>query len=106
MTIPSEASGKIDRTFNHQLWFASASAGIRDSDVDALIKRFIKYNALTVETYNDGVIYHGSNMPGISTCFSRIQDFDNLKLAIKRRLRKPKLRSKSVGYHSFNCTPT
>lgn len=93
---------KIDNTFNHQLWFASSACDLNDQEINKLASRFIEKNLLRVELYRDGVVYHGSVMRGCSSLADLIFDKKMLKQRLKLISRKKSLRSKSVGYHSFN----
>ena len=56
----------IDRTFNHQLWFAAISSNFNDSKLieDA---KFIDKIGQYVQIYDDGVIIHQSRLAFITS---------------------------------------
>ena len=80
-------SRKIDKTFNHKLWFV-ATVSQFDALNDIEINRILDA-LLTFETYQDDIIYHKSSAP--LTNFS-----------IKKLARKILYYTKSVSYHPFN----
>lgn len=95
----------VDRTFNHQLWFAMAAALLKNTPVAVeRVKRFLNDVVKYVELYDDGVIFHNSqlgrlaNYPYLGTRLFLGQLKANL---LKSRVKK-QLYSKSVGYHGFN----
>lgn len=93
----------VDSTFNHQLWFAAASAQIKDSEVDGQISRFIDNAILHLDTYYDGVIYHASKLGSvIARNLSSAELAKSVYDVFWRARSRKRLYSKSVGYHCFN----
>lgn len=95
----------IDRTFNHQLWFAMAAAMLKRTPLAIEhASTFLARIASKVETYPNGVIYHNSQL-------GRLIDYRHLGLRmllsqaksfLHRKANRQRLYSKSVGYHGFN----
>lgn len=93
----------IDRTFNHQLWFAAISSNFNDSEINRRCKKFIDKIGQYVQIYDDGVIIHQSRLGNLLSNFKKINNVaKNLYFELLSiRYRKFNY-SKSVGYHSFN----
>lgn len=102
MRPEADSKYKIDQTFNHQLWFASAISSLGIHDASVLVDNFIEKNLLKLNLYRDKIVYHGSELNGSLSLFQQLSNKNEIKLKLKRQLRKRTLRSKSVGYHSFN----
>lgn len=96
----------IDPTFNHQLWFASASSRLAkyDKQIEIQVSLFIKKVVNEVDTYKDGIIYHGSKLGKINNYLALgVKPFlRELKLRLTRVLKKKSFYEKSLGYHGFN----
>jgi len=92
---------KFDMTFNHQLWFAAIGSTLH---MDSKIISFMNQIDKTVQIYEDGVIKHMSCYRGIGMVnFKNIIDSISIfRYFAKALLSSSKMRSKSVGYHSFN----
>lgn len=96
-------SSQIDRTFNHQLWFAAAAAMLDKTPVaaeQALI--FLEKKGQHVVLYANGIVNHRSLMWQLPL----LEDFRKMPKELMRRL-KALLKNKliyqiSVGYHAFN----
>jgi len=103
----------LDRTFNHQLWFAAAGGLLKDADpeIDKQIKKFIKRLPDNLRTYSSGLIYHPlCPMDSLLTYLKYVTD--RRKLPLYRSLgvhlfRPPKsrakIKNKAIGYHAFNA---
>lgn len=94
-----------DNTFNHQLWFAAAAAQL-DSTPQAMTRaaRFLERVARQVQTYPDGVIFHGSAL-GRLTDHLRNGPGEFVQQLRSRRSKgrqRAALYDKSAGYHAFN----
>jgi len=94
----------IDRTFNHQLWFAAISAHLNDSEITRRSERFLDNIGQHVQIYDDGIIFHQSRLGTLSSNFKKISHLliKNLYMELLRVKSHKKNYSKSVGYHSFN----
>ena len=108
--------GRIDQTFNHQLWFAATSAGLFDEETLNVashpINRFLSCLTQNLTCYENGLIYH----PLIyqADLKSKIKSLLDIVLLAKDKLCEGSHRRriqinyeremfwKSVGYHSFN----
>ena len=98
-------TGRLDTTFNHQLWFASISSMLGDDEVDRHVEAFISTHVDKLQTYRDGVIYHlGGQFPAASSSkySTRLVPAVNLFRHVARRSLKRKFRLKSSAYHAFN----
>lgn len=107
--------GKIDYTFNHQLWFASTSAMLNGQGKELILSRAESFlsniNDILLQ-FEDGLIYHGIYRrfdlvsKAILIAKSAIKlfllTFNNYNLDIKEIKKNNLLINKSVGYHSFN----
>ena len=94
-----------DGTFNHQLWFAAAAAQlVETSAAQQRAKLFLENVASRVETYPDGVIFHGSVMRCLWGCLKNgpKELVREIRSRRRKRTQREELRSKSVGYHAFN----
>lgn len=93
-----------DPTFNHQLWFAAASAMLKETPAarEASL-RFFNQIATKVKLYSDGIINHVSPVTKISW---KIRNPPKVIEGIVRYgyyiLSKGTLRKKAAGYHAFN----
>ncbi len=94
---------EIDRTFNHQLWFAAAAATLYKTEAareQALI--FLEKKGQHVVLYPNGIVNHRSLMWQLPL----LADYPKMPKELLRRLKallKNKLIYKiSVGYHAFN----
>lgn len=114
-----EPDGQVlpyDRTFNHQLWFAAAGGLLVDAagretvpKVDHRVRRFLNRLSQTIRIYDDGLVRHPLQ-PEFETRerLSLLQpgEWRLLKNEVFSALRpqssRQQLRSKAVGYHSFN----
>ena len=96
---------QVDQTFNHQLWFAMAGSMLHKSpNVQLRVKAFLANIVAHVELYDDGVIFHKSNMQSVFNVWSLglRAALSKIKFQIfKSRIKKEQL-SKSIGYHGFN----
>ena len=94
----------LDRTFNHQLWFAAISAHLDDPEITRRSKRFLDSVGQHVQIYDDGIIFHQSRLGTLSSNFKKISHLliKNLYMELLRAKSYKKNYSKSVGYHSFN----
>lgn len=95
----------IDRTFNHQLWFAMSGAMLTKTPLaQDRAKSFLNDVARKVEMYDNGVIFHNSQL-GMLMNYRHLGWRFFLR-QLKAKIVKPKLMqdlySKSVGYHGFN----
>ena len=108
--------GRIDQTFNHQLWFAATSACLFDEATLVVqshpIHRFLDRLTQNLTCYENGLIYH----PLIykADLKSKIRGLLDVVFLAKDRLVEGSNRRrkqinyekdmfwKSVGYHSFN----
>lgn len=92
-----------DSTFNHQLWFAAIAASIDESQINKRVIKFFNKVASKVEIYNNGVIYHASQLGEFdvfkTTTTEKVKQVQKL---FQSRKNKKNLYSKSVGYHGFN----
>ncbi len=103
-----EIDGSIlgfDRTFNHQLWFAMAGALLTETSIaQSRAKIFMQKVGEKVELYQNGTIYHMSELGSLWNCYK--QGIGEFKSRIKQKIikskRKEELYFKSVGYHGFN----
>lgn len=102
----------IDRTFNHQLWFAACSSLIKNSK-DKIVTRRIKlfldniYRNLII--LKNGLIFHKIQrfMPEL---YLMNNNFKVYLLEAKKKIKedlysenfRKRLTKKSIGYHSFN----
>jgi len=94
----------IDKTFNHQLWFAMSAAMLTKTPLaQERAKCFLNNIAMRVETYSDDVIFHKSQLGkllnyrhlGFRVCLNQFK-----KKIIKNNMEQ--VYGKSVGYHGFN----
>lgn len=101
---PARGESRVDRTFNHQLWFAAISSSLPGETPLLRAKRFLEAHASKPITYRDGIIFHlspvadhGATAPGAGG--SATVDWLRRRAVVRH---KKRLRMKSVGYHSFN----
>lgn len=95
----------VDRTFNHQLWFAMSAAMLKNTpEAQRRAKSFLNDVAKRVEVYEDGVIFHNSQLGALSNYRHLGWSYllRQIKARVLRRRFKQQLYSKSVGYHGFN----
>lgn len=93
-----------DRTFNHQLWFASIASLLGDAEATRRSRMFLNNVGQHVQLYSDGVIFHQSRLGALSSYSKRGLDAvarGVLSEAVSLRVRLALYR-KSVGYHGFN----
>jgi len=95
----------VDRTFNHQLWFAlSAAALYKTPMAQARVKNFIINVVAKVELYDNGVIFHDSQLGSLKNyLYSGPKIFlAQVKSLLSKAKSKKSMYSKSLGYHGFN----
>jgi hypothetical protein len=114
-----EPDGQVlpyDRTFNHQLWFAAAGGLLVDAagreavpKVNRRVRQFLNRLPRTIRIYEDGLVRHPLRPKfEIQKRLSLLRpgEWRLLKNDVFSALRPPgsrqQLRSKAVGYHSFN----
>ncbi len=98
-------TGGIDFTFNHQLWFAAASAELYEVTQDVNIKKqldvFFSNISSNLNTYNNGLIKHGilkrENISDIAKNIMR-----PVKNCVEKYTKGKSLYYKEIGYHHFN----
>lgn len=95
----------VDRTFNHQLWFAMSAAMLnKTAEAQRRAKCFLNVVAKNIEIYDDGVIFHNSQLGALVNY--RYLGWRYVLRQVKAKILKGKLEqelySKSVGYHGFN----
>jgi hypothetical protein len=94
--------GRLDYTFNHQLWFAASGALIHQTSstsVDKNIHNFLDRLNQHLAIYPNGLIRHKSNTFLAKTYIEKVWNLLNASL------KKPGptyMRMKSIGYHGFN----
>ncbi len=99
--------GKImpcDMTFNHQLWFAAAGAMINAVDetkeVRKCLVQFMDKLESNLKTHRNGLIVHKLKpcnfVDKVKFDLKQIRDF------LRRKVDKPNMKYKEIGYHSFN----
>lgn len=111
----SGSAGRIDQTFNHQLWFAACSAPLikyYPHVIDADITRFIDRLNKNIFILPEGLIWHeipykadfrsrlGHLLNQICTLSSGI--LGNYDSECKKINKTNRLYLKSAGYHAFN----
>jgi len=95
--------GPLNPTFNQQLWFAALGCRLDDRG-RARAECFVDDVASRVQLYRDGVIYHDSFAfravphPGGGPR-ARLRA---ARVHWRKWRRRPRQRSRSVGYHAFN----
>jgi len=97
--IKREVDGEdlgIDKTFNHQLWFASISSMLKDENARKKVERFLEKAENNFEVDKDGLILH--------KVISTHKFLQKVKLSFKKRklLNEEKDMYKARGYHQFN----
>jgi len=102
----------IDRTFNHQLWFAAAGGLLRhdDSTIETQVQRFLERIPQNLRTYDSGLVYHPlCPMDPLATYLSHLRNKQKrplLRSLLVHAFRPPNSRTtikrKAIGYHSFN----
>ncbi|SEL75963.1 agl cluster protein AglQ [Haloferax larsenii] len=112
-----EVDGKLlglDRTFNHQLWFAAAGGLIANSDdapeVDRQVRGFLDSLGRYLNTYDSGLIRHplcskvslGTNVSYLTDTVKRGIVRNNVLHYLRPPSRKQALKNKAIGYHTFN----
>lgn len=111
---PNGKTGRIDQTFNHQLWFAYGSASLfaKDAHVRRDVELFLTHINRNMGQYNDGLIYHP--MPYKADWKSKamvsvglaMRFFEILRERSERKAREINYERdmyfKSIGYHTFN----
>lgn len=95
----------FDPTFNHQLWFCAVVSLLDKTELaQKQSKLFFDNIATKPEVYQNGVIYHHSNLYSPIVEFKKgpnsfLDYIINKLFSLKE---KKRLYSKSVGYHGFN----
>lgn len=95
----------VDRTFNHQLWFAMSASLLKKTPVAIeRAKRFLADIVRYIDLYDDGVIFHNSQLGRLANYrhLGARLFLGQLKANILKKSVKKQLYSKSVGYHGFN----
>lgn len=95
----------VDRTFNHQLWFAMSAALLKKTPVAIQrTKRFLADIVSYIDLYDDGVIFHNSQLGRLANYrhLGARLFLGQLKANLLKSRVKKQLYSKSVGYHGFN----
>jgi len=99
-----EINGKnlsIDPTLNHQIWFASSAASIKNKKVQERIGVFLDKLEGNITILDQGVIFHP-----IVKIWRRQTYFSQLKKSMLNKNSEEETRKKmiykSIGYHSFN----
>lgn len=112
--LPNGDIGRIDQTFNHQLWFSYGSARLFKNDTEVIndVKNFIKNLDKNMGIYNSGLIYHPIPFKAdIRSKLSLIAKTVIKLMKIPLEDCSPKLLDinyetdmyrKSIGYHCFN----
>jgi len=111
---PYKGVGRIDQTFNHQLWFAYAASQLFESEARVLadVEVFLDRACTNFGTYENGLIYHpipykvdwrsriagGVRLLKAATLITIGSPTPQLTGAISAE----RLRQKSIGYHMFN----
>lgn len=93
----------VDRTFNHQLWFAAAGGLLRSNGLIAeRVERFLDALGNNLKVYPNGLIMHP--LGGISRLGVRGEIKRFAKRLAKRSNSKPvdPVVNKAIGYHAFN----
>lgn len=90
----------FDETFNHQLWFAAAGAGLsrHHDDVRRQVQRFMEMLPENLRIYPSGLISHPLVMK--KTLKEKVKVADRHYLQLRGEAKK--LKVKSAGYHAFN----
>lgn len=110
--------GRIDQTFNHQLWFAAASSLLFDEEELRVnsnpINKFLDKLEYNFFCYESGLIYHPliykgdlqSKLSGLLSATMLIKDiiFTGKKIRSNQVDYEKRMFWKSVGYHSFNMS--
>jgi hypothetical protein len=100
--LPDGTQGKIDRTFNHQLWFCAAGVeaySFAQKSLPTSITSFIEALPKRIATYPDGIIRHSQAGFGVSFLAEPIRfAFNTIRYTKDRH----SIRKKSIGYHLFN----
>ena len=100
----------VDNTFNHQLWFAMASASIFKvlrQPVDEHIDLFVTHMQDNMTVFKDGLIYHPIEHLKSRKKYTIKQKVAALRNHCKQKIQFAKggpeyMLKKSIGYHSFN----
>lgn len=107
----------LDKTFNHQLWFAMAGAMLAQHDVDPVIedqvKRFLDELSKNLNLYDSGLIYHPFKpefdvekyakvfLEGARAGVAHKMIWNIIKGVVGDEGGDP-MKETSIGYHSFN----
>lgn len=102
---PEGKTGRIDYTFNHQLWFAAASAVLNklcnDDTISNQLTSFFDGIQFNLQTYPSGLIRHG--ILRRDTFSDRVKNFIRPAYGFYERLSSGKtMKYKEQGYHFFN----
>jgi len=107
----------VDKTFNHQLWFAACSSMLfKNNDLENRIRTFMGFLAENMDTDGNGLILHSlknknktENIQKASLKKNKgksISSFLNntYKTIFDKKIKNDyeKIKYKSIGYHSFN----
>ena len=94
----------VDRTFNHQLWFAAVSAELPLPNAKIRALNFLENVVPGVRLYRDGVIFHNSPLRRLplSAAVKDNSIVSNIRADASRIINWRTLHIKSVGYHAFN----
>ena len=111
-------TGRIDQTFNHQLWFAASASFLLKSEtvnkekIRSIINHFLGQLPNNLALFGNGLIYHPiirklDNRSILSDIFFLFYEAVEclLKKNNKKKMKIEKFSNiywKSVGYHSFN----
>jgi hypothetical protein len=87
----------IDKTFNHQLWFAAFASSLDDEEVKSYVRLFLEKIPDNLSTYRQRLIRHHVKPRGRKA---------NIRLLFNTNLRHSQFRAgkhyKEIGYHAFN----
>jgi len=100
-TVNADGSiGKIDGTFNHQLWFAAIASMLPYSERrDSEIRRFLSVNGLNPQLNRDSIIFHNTAIG--EKGFLKLL-ISNPRKQIRKKLKEILDVERSIAYHCFN----